>query len=190
MIEVPTYQDYKDVVNTLEDVSKKHNELVELMKSTSSALGKMQEELEEMPSGYRNAQDIKNLKGRIEKLEQRDYSRTSAMDEDVKRVFERVLHLEELLQSGKNVTVHSRLNDMEISIQNTAAMRQEHNKAHAESMGHIQDDLNHQLKEMKECCKNTVASGKELEKRIDFIQNNGLGRTDIREIVRDILKSL
>jgi len=69
MIEVPTYQDYKDVVKTLEDVSKKHNELVELMKSTSFALGKMQEELEEMPSGYRNAQDIKNLKGRIERIE-------------------------------------------------------------------------------------------------------------------------
>ena len=76
MIEVPTKEDY-------ESLAKKHNELVDLLKvqkeridswieftnSASMAIGKMQEELEEMPSGYRNAQDIKNLKGRIERIE-------------------------------------------------------------------------------------------------------------------------
>ena len=104
MIEVPTYQDYKDVVKTLEDVSKKHNELVELMKSTSFALGKMQEELEEMPSGYRNAHDIKNLKARIERLEARGYDVTAQ-----------------------------------------------------------------EISSLKECCHNTVASGKALEARVESL---------------------
>ena len=62
MIEVPSKEDYVSLAN-------RHNELVELVKSASSALGKMQEELDAMPSGYRNAQDIKNLKGRIERIE-------------------------------------------------------------------------------------------------------------------------
>ena len=128
MIEVPSKEDYVSLAN-------RHNELVELVKSASSALGKMQEELDAMPSGYRNAQDIKNLKARIERLEARDSTRTSTMDEDTRRVFERVL-------------------------------------------------------KMEECCKNTVASGKELEKRIDVIQNNGLGSTDIRELVRDIVRDI
>lgn len=69
MIEVPTYQDYKNVVRDLEDISKKHNELVEMMRVTTEAVGKLQDELQEMPGGYRNSQDIKNLKGRIERIE-------------------------------------------------------------------------------------------------------------------------
>ena len=134
MIEVPTKEDY-------ESLAKKHNELVELVKSTSSALGKMQEELDQMPSGYRNAQDIKNLKSRIEKLEM-------------------LLH---------------------------------------DSYG-----LNDRMTKMEECCKNTVASGKALEERVNNhkklineiqdtqvgILRNGLSKSSIKEIVLDTLRSL
>ena len=165
MMEVPSKEDYdrlsKAIAEMMSEIQTKHNGLLELAKSTSSALGKMREELDQMPSGYRNSQDIKNLRARIERCEAREY------------------HIDA-----------NRIAELEAALKSNRELHMEHAKAHRESMGQIQDDLTHQLKEMRECCKNTVASEMALEEKVDYVMNNGLGKTEIKAIVRDILKSL
>jgi hypothetical protein len=125
LFELPDKGDY-------EEMAKKHNELVELVKSTSTSLGKMQEEFDQMPSGYRNAQDIKNLKGRIERLEEKH---------GVDGCFNK----------------------------NTVGNLVEHRD---------------RIEKLEECCKNTVASGKALEERVDWLRSNG------KEMVKEALRSL
>lgn len=74
MIQIPSEADYVKVCDSISEFIKKHNDLVNLFKENTDAIGKIQDELQEMPGGYRNSQDIKNLKGRIEKLESTSFA--------------------------------------------------------------------------------------------------------------------
>jgi len=132
MITIPVMdkEEYEKLVSRLNAgdsiAREKMGAILALFEENTKAVAKLQDELQEMPGGYRNSQDIKHLKGRIENLEQK-------------------------LRSGTEVTVHSRLNDMEICIK----------------------EMSKVVDQNTECCKNVVASGKELEKRIEFLEAQG-----------------
>lgn len=157
------------------------NNLRGKMSEFDSKIRNLEKELQEMPGGYRNSQDIKNLKGRIERIENviayvpdlvKKVEKLEYADKGVQTLLahrtERLEKIEELLQSGGRVTVHSSLNDLEERIglvkddyhQHILDLRQEKDK---------------DVKRLEECCKNTVASGKELEKRVDNLSGRVQG---------------
>ena len=67
---------------------KRLNEIQTLFRENTDAVGKIQDELDEMPGGYRNSQDIKRLQKAASVLEEK-------------------------LRSVSEVTVHSKLGDLE-----------------------------------------------------------------------------
>jgi len=169
MIEIPSREDWAILEERTSSLATAHNKMVELLKENTECVGKLQDELQEMPGGYRNSQDIKNLKGRIERLEDgllRLNERFNAYGTDafVKELGGRVLELERLLESGKNVTVHSRLNDMEICITEHGRQIISQNQSH--------NEIHRNIEKLELCCKNVVASGKALEERIDRVDKN------------------
>lgn len=159
----------------------------------------LENELHETPSGYRNSQDIKILKDRVEKFGVMKAGDVASFDR-------RINSLEELLQSGKNVTVHSRLNDMEQEIAILTRLKQDlestscsnyfvqetHN--HSTSIAHLERKMN--IAETNNC--KNVASIKAMEERLDRIDKNmniidmewHKMRDGLTGIVRNILKSL
>ena len=161
MIEIPSREDWAILEERTSSLATAHNKMVELLKENTECVGKLQDELQEMPGGYRNSQDIKNLKGRIERLETKNPPYEQA-ESHIRELYARMKELENLLQSGKNVTVHSRLNDMEKEIKD---QREDY---HAHFRGLREDEI----AKLENCCKNVVASGKALEERIDRVDKN------------------
>lgn len=154
-----------------------------LVLETSKSVEKIREDLEEMPGGYRNSQDIKHLKGRIERLEVKDQS---VYDYRIEKLAARVYELEKFLQSGGRVTVHSRLNDMEVYINSLRA-----NKfATVKEMREADDYLARQAIKLEECCKNTVASGKALEDRLNSLEVSFGDLKKYVDALRRMFKSL
>ena len=146
MLEVADRNDMMDINEKLYLLQSKHNELVELFKVNTEAIAKLQDELQEIPGGYRNSQDIKNLKGRIERIELKPPS--SSLDDfrytGVNQKFDLIdAHLMKLEKEQKD-------------------QRQDYHD-------HFVDLRNYQIKKLEECCKNTVASGKALESKMESV---------------------
>lgn len=161
MIEVPSKEDIENLREHHMELSGRFAQMLKLFEETTSAVGKLQDELQEMPGGYRNSQDIKFLKGRIEKVE---------------FLKSRVDELEKKLQPGGVVTVHSKLADLEESVKLLATEMANANKKISElesGCGNARYSVcSKKLDTLEECCKNTVAAGKVVERRIDFLESS------------------
>jgi len=193
-----------------EDLIKLRKEManiVSLFKENTDAIGKIQDELQEMPGGYRNSQDIKHLKGRIERLESKD---PSVYDDRIAKLAARVSDIEFYVQSIRANKFATQKEMREADDYLAAALSSQSTRL--DGVSGVTDALDMRIEKLEECCKNTVAAGKELDKRCDDIcatlnvHNNRLERhmisidklgvavngfrTNVQQVVRDILKSL
>lgn len=175
------------------ELNERFGVLVPMFKETTDAVGKLQDDLQEMPGGYRNSQDIKHLKGRIERLESGNTTSIIGVADGLRsnmRIANDRIEKECLRISSRICGIEQQLSALESRFQ-------AHNSSPQVSMGDI--------KKLEECCKNTVAAGKSLEERVNkvdkdvaslskFIQSAEAEivgfRANIRQVVRDILKSL
>mgnify|MGYP001009404242 CR=1 FL=1 len=222
-VRTETIVDEEDLIKLRKEMAN----LVSIFKENTDAIGKIQDELQEMPGGYRNSQDIKHLKGRIEKLENGNITsigcklaatmkKVDAL-EDIAKVLSKALDEERELrdretaglrqwlsvEEGLHTALNRRVgehiatcNSKSKCTEPVIPCRERLEKVESDlkairgEMRHTDDDLINRMdglekkylvgcdnarysgcfvriNKLEECCRNTVAAGKDVEKHLN-----------------------
>lgn len=173
-------------------ISKLQGDVFDLRKTVDAA---------DSPGNWRLAKDVKNLRDRVEKLENESYKQQDVDDIDCKvaALSKQMGEFSVLMQNRGNVTVHSRVKESEDRIEKLEEVVKVLSKALDEANAKIKDgredchihvrDLRDQVERevpdkarlsqilvridaLETCCKNAVASGKALEGRVDVLASD------------------
>ncbi len=167
-IRIPEEHDITKIKEDLAHLAKGHIELKAALEETTkmvvaarTELNTLQEQIENMPSGYRNSEDIKRLRTRVEEMEKS-------------------------IRPAELSTFHRRICDLEIWSGNVRA-----NKfATFKEMREADDYLARQAIKLEECCKNTVEGGKILENRVNALDSKVGEMHGYYDALRRMFKSL